>query len=276
MWLTAHASVEGSSHAAHNLPCQDAHLCKLIKDTDALLCVVSDGAGSSPLSHLGAGIVVEAAYKHFSRLLKEKGWHNSHTPPASAAWHEVAKQAFRGVRQTIEAAAKEARVAPQAMAATAIVAIATPHYLLCSHICDCRAGYRTTGGVWKSMIQPYKGEYANETIFITSPIWEGNAPDQYIESRVIDEPVDAVVLMSDGCENVCYETTIFNPEKGAYQNKNTPFAGFLDPMIDALHRMYAQGMDTSSINRFLEEYLAQDPVFAEETDDKTLILIAKK
>jgi hypothetical protein len=125
------------------------------------------------------------------------------------------------------------------------------------------------------MITPYKGEYANETVFITSPIWEKGTTDQYIESRVIDEPVDAFVLMSDGCENVCYETVVYDHEKYSYQNKNKPFAGFLNPMLDAVHRMYIKGMDTPTINHFLAEYLANDPVFKEESDDKTLILVAK-
>lgn len=275
-WIIAQASVIGSLHIANSLPCQDAHLCKAIGQSEWLLCVVSDGAGSCEFSHVGSGKVVELVYWHFSELVKANKWIDNSSIPESEVWHRLAKNTFRKVFADLQEFAKTENYTLESLSATVILVIATPLGLLVSHIGDGRAGYQNLQGEWKSMMTPFKGEYANETIFITSPIWEDDKIDTYIESQVIAEPINAFVLMSDGCENACYETTIFIEENKQYENINKPFAGFFNPITQTLKRLVAQGKTAEEVNLLWEDYLTDGTEeFAKEQDDKTLILVVK-
>jgi hypothetical protein len=276
-WIIAQASVIGSLHITNFLPCQDAHLCKTIGQGDWLLCVVSDGAGSCEFSHIGSGKVVELVYWYFSELIKEQKWIDDFCIPENEIWHKLAKDIFKKVFADLQEFAKNEGYTLKSLSATLILVIATPLGLLVSHIGDGRAGYQNLQGEWKSMLTPFKGEYANETVFITSPIWEDDKIDTYIESRVVVESTNAFVLMSDGCENACYETTIFNEETKLYENINKPFAGFLNPIIQTLQNLSEQGKTEQEINLLWEDYLNDGTEeFAKEQDDKTLILAVKK
>ena len=276
-WLMAQASVIGSLHIANSLPCQDAHLCKKIGQSDWLVCVVSDGAGTCDLSHIGSAKIVKLVFEHFSELVRANEWIESHSIPKIEDWHELAKQTLKVIFSVLQEFASQENYALKSLSATVILTIATPLGLLVSHIGDGRAGYRNLQGEWKSMLVPFKGEYANETVFITSPIWESDLIDKYIESQIITEPFDAFVLMSDGCENICYETTIFNEETKLYEHINKPFAGFLNPIIQTIQNLYEQGKTEQEINLLWEDYLNDGTdEFAKEQDDKTLIITVKQ
>ena len=275
-WIVAQASVIGSMHIANALPCQDTHLCKLIGQSDWLICVVSDGAGSCELSHIGSRKVVELVYEHFSKIVETNKWIDHGVLPPLEVWRKSAKDTFKAVFEGLEKFAIEENYTLSSLSATVILVIATPSGLLVSHIGDGRAGYRNLQGEWKSMMIPFKGEYANETVFITSQIWEDDKIDTYIESQVIVEPLNAFVLMSDGCENACYETTIFNEETKQYENINKPLAGFFNPIVDTLKCLIEQGKTEEEINQLWEDYLKDGTEeFAKEQDDKTLILAVK-
>jgi hypothetical protein len=276
-WIIAQASVIGGLHITDNIPCQDAHICQSIEQSDWFLCVVSDGAGSCEFSHIGSKKVVELVYLHFSELVKASKWIDDSFIPKSKVWHRLAKETFKIVFADLQEFATAENYTLKSLSATLILVITTPFGLLVSHIGDGRAGYQNLEGEWKSMLTPFKGEYANETIFITSPIWEDDKIDTYIESQVVVEPINAFVLMSDGCENACYETTIFNEETKQYENINKPFAGFFNPIIQTLKSLVEQEKKEDEINQLWEDYLKDGTEdFTKEQDDKTLILVVKK
>ena len=61
-WRFAAASVLGTSHLRHGLPCQDSHACRAVTDGDgrtALVLAVSDGAGSAARAEEGSAIACE-------------------------------------------------------------------------------------------------------------------------------------------------------------------------------------------------------------------------
>lgn len=55
----AGASVQGTSHKKHDIPCQDAFIYRTIDDY-VIVCV-ADGLGSATLSHIGSAQAVEVA-----------------------------------------------------------------------------------------------------------------------------------------------------------------------------------------------------------------------
>ena len=58
-WQVRGAAVQGTSHALHDLPCQDAYRYCVLPG-GGLLIAVADGAGSARYSQFGASSAVEA------------------------------------------------------------------------------------------------------------------------------------------------------------------------------------------------------------------------
>ena len=75
-WRVYAAAAIGSSHVEAGMPCQDAHAHALVGDT--LFAVVCDGAGSQPLSHVGA----QTLSRRVVELLADEGIE----PGAVAGW----------------------------------------------------------------------------------------------------------------------------------------------------------------------------------------------
>lgn len=275
-WVIAKASTIGKLHIKNDLPCQDSNFCATIGQSDWAIAIVADGAGSYEFSHIGSGKVVKLSYLYFSKLIKKNKWIENNCLPKIDEWKGVAKQGFKMVFNDLEDFSIKENYDLSSLSSTVIVVIYSPLGLLVSHIGDGRAGYRTSDGEWKSMIDPFKGEYANETIFITSPIWKDEIIDNFIESRIISEPTNSFVMMSDGCENICFETTILNETTKQYEHINKPFAGFLNPISKILINLSNLGKTEKEIDLLWEEYLTDGTEeLANEEDDKTLVLAVK-
>jgi hypothetical protein len=275
-WVLAKASVAGCAHEKNGTPCQDAFFCRLIGGTDWGIAVVADGAGSCPFSHIGAGRTVELAFHHFGKAVTHNEWNTRAALPDAKDWHLAAKSAFHLVYKDLQDFARQEAYELQALSCTVVVVIFTPLGLLIAHVGDGRAGYCDAGGEWKSMMVPFKGEYANETVFVTFCDWTGERADHYMRSSVVAEAVKAFVLLTDGCENACYHTSRYNEQEGRNEPLNKPCAGFLGPMTQLLLDLYRQGRPESEIDLFWEDYLKDGaPALAAENDDKTMILAIK-
>ncbi|MGB5024649.1 MAG: PP2C family serine/threonine-protein phosphatase, partial [Saprospiraceae bacterium] len=182
-WIVAKASVIGASHIKENLPCQDSHGYKFFSEDNFGIAVVSDGAGSTEFSHLGSGEVVQQVIEKFSKLTKEETFHLN--APELSIWNKKSVEVFKSILTALKEFAEEEKINYKSLAATAIVIIITPYGLLTTHIGDGRAGYLNEKGEWLSCITPYKGELANETVFITSDFWEDENFEKFIKCRII-------------------------------------------------------------------------------------------
>ena len=72
-WVTASASVIGSSHVATGVPCQDACVIKTTKADEWVVIVVSDGAGTASRAEEGARHVVKFFSEELLKLVKHYG-----------------------------------------------------------------------------------------------------------------------------------------------------------------------------------------------------------
>jgi hypothetical protein len=273
-WIVTKASVIGKSHLEDNNPCQDAHSCSFFENENFLIVAVSDGAGSASHSHLGSGIVVEQAIQRFAKVIISNKFNLS--PPEFPEWRERSAQIFKDIFEYMKIFSKTENILYKSLAATAIVIIITDYGLLSAHIGDGRAGYRNSKGEWHSCIKPFKGELANETVFITSDIWDNNDLGEYIESRIIVESIDAFTLLTDGCENVCFQINKYNTETKLYERQNIPFPEFYNYNVEILKQLYNQGISETEIDDIWEKFLTSgNETFANEPDDKTLLLGVK-
>lgn len=273
-WVVAKATVIGNGHMKENIPCQDAHAYKFFHEDNFAIAVVSDGAGSAEFSQIGSKIVVEQAIEKFSILVQENNFVLQ--APEFPFWRQKCVETFNSIFIYLQEIALREHIDYKSLAATAIIVILTPYGLLTTHIGDGRAGYLDGQGEWHACIKPFKGELANETVFITSDFWRKENIEDFIESRVILDVVTAFTLLSDGCENVCFQLNQFNEELQTYERINKPFPGFYGHNINTLVQMSKQELSEIEIDLLWEQFLIKgNEQFIHERDDKTLILGVK-
>ena len=270
-WTVAYASVMGNLHVKEDIPCQDS--CEYLPiGKNYGIAVVADGAGSSPNSHIGSRLAVKSATKYFKELVEEYKWFEKGILPEGASWQMKSIKAFRKVKKDLDDLAEKHEVNPMTLACTLIVVIHSPDALLVTHIGDGRAGY-SNGKEWKAIINPYQGDEANETIFITSAIWEDDAVNKFIRSYIVKDEIKAFTLLTDGCEKGSFEVNLYDEEKDKYYDPNRPFAKFFNPNVKGLKMLRKDGKTQEEINELWSTFLEKGTTqFQKEIDDKTMIL----
>lgn len=271
-WLVVGASIAGRAHteSVPPVPCQDSYYYKELGDGWGI-AVTCDGAGSVNASQRGAEFVAEKAGIYFEQIIKENDWKNSKSLPNEGLWHKAAKIAFAKIRHDLERFAEAWNLEARELACTVIVVVFSPLGIMASHIGDGRAGFCNGDNEWKAVIEPWKGEEANQTAFITTVDW--NTPDKYIESRVFAEKPIAFTLMSDGCEQHAFECLIYNTETQKYISVNKPYPKFFNPLVELLKDFYDQKLPKEEINNKWRQFIKSgNEGLKNEPDDKTMIL----
>lgn len=269
------ASIIGKNHIAMNFPCQDACAYEVLGSGWGI-AVSSDGAGSAEHSEIGSKIVVKRAIENFKKLISSKEWIKNNYCPTEAEWSQLSYIAIKAVRDDLISFAQAKDLEVSSLNATLIVIVHTPCALLSSHVGDGRAGYRDKNGEWKALITPHKGDEANQTIFVPSGFWD--VPNYVMsgvfvpESRVIKEEFTAFTLMSDGCESSSWLYNQFDEKMGRYFDPNQPFSKFFDPIIDNLHQMHISDVRLETRLNNWCRFLESGGKFANEPDDKTMII----
>jgi hypothetical protein len=273
-WIFAFASVIGNGHILEKIPCQDQ--CDVQTFDNYSIAVVSDGAGSCQHSDKGSKFIVNNSINHFYNVIKEHKWDQDNELPSKEDWHNTAKKTLCKIKEDLFNYSINEDVEFKSLSCTVIIVIAFKHGLLVTHIGDGRAGYCNSNFDWQSIITPYHGEFANQTVFITSDIWYEEIIDNYIESTVIDGDVNAFCLLSDGCEKASFECNLYDSEKRMYFDPNRPFPLFFDPNLKVLQQLFEQEKSQEEINKLWEKFLTVGTEkLRVETDDKSLVLAVK-
>lgn len=272
-WLVAYASVIGAGHIIQGLPCQDASAYRPL-NAECAIAVVCDGAGSCAHADLGAAQTVAFALTHFEALMQQQRFFARLPTPKD--WQRLAKQTLLRVRTDLKAYSEQHGIAFNSLSCTLMVVLVCPKGLLVTHIGDGRAGYCTAAGEWHPMLMPFKGEEANQTVFITATQLDAKGINTYIESRVIAEPVKAFCLLSDGCERACYQCNTLDAETQRFYDANLPYPPFFNPNIEGLLALQKQHKTQAEINALWADFLtAGTPPLKTEMDDKTLLLAVR-
>lgn len=245
-WRVAGASVVGTSHLRAALPCQDAHL---VSDEDGVLLIaVADGAGSAPRSGEGARRAV-------SRSLAALKVATAPLPLDEAAWQATMTLAFAEARHALETLA-EAEEEPLSAFATTLTCVAVADgWLAVGQIGDGAAVAQDAGGTFFTTIPPHRGEYANETRFLTSP--NGLAQP---EVRVYQGAVQALAVTTDGL----LKLALLLPDYA-------PHPPFFQPLL----QWVAQADAGADAQEALATFLASERVSSRTHDDKTLVLATR-
>ncbi len=190
MWRSLNSQIQGRGHARAAVPCQDRTFC--LAQNGVHVAALADGAGSAPLSHFGA----EEAARRVSRYLAENFGRLMLSRDAAAARREMIACVLGGLRGV--AARHGCELAD--LASTLLAVAVTNEEYIVVHIGDgvvaCLAGDEV-----KAASAPDNGEYANSTVFITSPDAEKSL--RLMRGRL--GPIRGFALMSDGAASALFQ-----------------------------------------------------------------------
>jgi hypothetical protein len=235
-WGAIAASVAGAGHRARAVECQDA--CAIEVHEGALLLAVADGAGSARLAASGSSIAVAVAMEELRVRAADD--------LCGARLVDV----FASVRAALEPSGDDDPLTSLGdRATTLLVARVSGDAVVTAQVGDGAVVVRRDGAL-EVLCPVDRGEYLNETCFLTSASWES-------ELRVGVVPaagIDGIAALTDGLQLVAFDMAT-----------GSPHAPFFDPLFS-----FASG--DGSVDE-LASFLGSDRV-AERTDDDVTLAVA--
>ncbi len=213
---------------------------------NVVVLAVADGAGSAEHSDQGAQVAAASAADALALAL-ELGW-----PNAAGEWEALFLDAYLQARQCVVRLAEHQGLAPRALASTLLCAAVSEHGLAVAQLGDGVAVAGLEGGRWYVAARPQRGEYANETYFLTQG--DGLPP---LDVRLYPDPVQVVAAMTDGLLRLVLDL-----------QRNEPHLPFFQPLF-----AFASAADGKpQAEEQLAAFLGSARVCARTDDDKSLVI----
>jgi hypothetical protein len=246
-WRVVGAAAPGTSHTRLGLPCQDA-LAYQAGD-HGLLVVLSDGAGTAERSQSGAQTAVQAALVSLTVSLEAS------LPADPAAWQEALCAAFVDARSALQSLADFEQQPLRAYAATLILAAVTAGQLAVAQLGDGAVVAGESPGELFLVNLPQRGEYANETYFLTQ-----EDALEHVQISVHEKAVNALAVMSDGLTRLAMRLPAQEPHL---------------PFFQPLFAFAANADEEQKAARHLLDFLTSERVCSRTDDDKSLVLAVR-
>lgn len=243
-WRVFGASVRGTSHARTDLPCQDAHAWKRLPG-GAIAVAVADGAGSAAHAEAGAGAAARAAVDSLV---------SSSPAVVDGDWTAALDHAMGAALVAVEAEARKREVEMRELSTTLIACVLTADAVAVAQVGD-GAVIAADGEGMRALTAPTSGEFANETVFLTSAgavdaaqraTWRGTALH--------------LAVFTDGLQGLALK----HPAR-------TPHEPFFAPLFS----FAAGSRDAREAEEQLAAFLAGPKVAARSDDDLTLVLVTR-
>ncbi len=272
-WQIAAASICGTSHQRHGVPCQDAHAWEVLP-SGAIVIAVADGAGSAVHSDRGSSIAVKAATEFLrdrageclawlqhnpdregepSKLdesIEETDHDPQSTPNSPLQAH--AQVLLDHVLQAIEQEAEQENWLIADLATTLVSVIADDRTSIAIQVGDGVAIVNDTANQAIALTVPSNGEYANETTFVTS-----QAARDTLQISTWQGELTHLAVMTDGLQRLALSF----PQAVPHQ-----------PFFHPLFQFVAQTADLDLACSKLKNFLASPRVTDRADDDLTLFL----
>lgn len=254
-WRAIARSAIGTIHQKQQMPCQDFGDYRILNDV--IVGAVADGAGSAKYADIGAKLAVKTVLGYLAGieewLRKRKNFCLVTQEPLS---NEQARRLFaKTVKKVVAALQKHAAsndYSVDDLACTLLVFVATPYWIAAMQIGDGLIVVRSNQKNYQLLFPPDKGEFINETTFVTS----ANALDK-MQVDVLAGNQEFICAATDGLERVAVRMSDW-----------TPFAPFFQPLQDYV----LETSDLEQEDEYIQNFLNSDRLNARTDDDKTLLL----
>jgi hypothetical protein len=255
-WRYSFASVVGTYHGNLGQPCQDSSFCDVIFDVQnepILLAIASDGAGSAKFAEESAKLICKTILEQSTLFFQQGGNFQDISKETIFTWisyfnHKVALEA------------ESRKVSLHEFACTLLIAILGLNQAIFAQVGDGAivVGDHSTPEEYSYMFWPEKGEYENETVFVT----EKSALEriQFVQSPY---KFDEIALFTDGIQRL-----VLNYMS---QTVHIPF------FKQMFARIPYEGIGRlPEFDLFLEKYLSSPQINSRTNDDRTLIIATRK
>lgn len=254
-WRHAACSVTGTGHLRAGTPCQDLAQVNTLPADDAnpaLVAAVADGAGSAARSDEGARLACEA-------LLSAAALAIDWVCEPEYLDRRHGTQTLEDARRAIEALAGASGAAIGSFACTLLGCIIGEESALFAQLGDGAIAIRTAEHPdWHLAATPERGEFANQTVFVTRADAENHLQVVRLRARVLE-----VVLMTDGVEFLAI-----------HQASATPHAPFLEHVMAGLRAAGGAGR-IAAHEEWLAGFLDSPEVNRRIDNDKTPVLATR-
>lgn len=260
IWQLSAASVLGKSHVDSGQPNQDAFAVVTDQTGEVVCAVVSDGAGTAPRSAEGSRLAADFIAERLCQVGRRWGA----AKPATEVVHDEFAMSIAYVRSQLAGAGPSLRdfhctlvawlftPAGSFIAQIGDSAALSTRFAWVNEAGDQKADFFPDGG-WR-LHEVERGEYANETHFLTEDDWES-----HLRITALPPGVDGIVLMTDGAMDI------------AMLDKQV-FRGFLSNLVGKLLSTPASKERDAIIHAWLD-----DPqTYSVTGDDKTLFVAVRQ
>jgi hypothetical protein len=250
MWRAAVHSAIGTRHSQHQLPCQDYG--RYVQRGSTLLGAVSDGAGSARHAEVGSCLAVETALLHMQNQLS-LAQSSPQEPFSEGQAQALFAEVVTEVVGVLKRKAEMEQWALRDLSCTLLVFIATPAWVAAMQIGDgfmVVSSEEKTSNPYELLFSPSKGEYINETCFVTS-----TGAIEQMQVGIFPHPPQFICAATDGLERVALRLSDWSP-----------FSPFFKPFEDCLRLAPEQA------DNYLQTFLTSERLNSRTDDDKTLLL----
>ncbi|MEH2425483.1 MAG: PP2C family serine/threonine-protein phosphatase [Nostoc sp.] len=254
-WKAVARYAIGTSHQNQGIRCQDYGDYRIFNDV--IIGAVADGAGSAKYSDIGSKLAVETVLKCFSDISespqKQEELEEDFSQPLSKKEvHKLFAKILEIALEKLHNQAAQGNYSVNDLACTLLVFVATPDWIAGMQIGDGFIVVRSQESEYQLLFQPDKGEFINETTFITST----NAVKE-MQVEIILQKQEFICASTDGLEKVAIRLSDWKP-----------FSPFFKPFEEYLH----DTVNPEKEDKYLIDFLNSERLNSRTDDDKTLLL----
>jgi hypothetical protein len=249
--------VIGTSHQQQQLPCQDYGGDRILHDV--IMGAVADGAGSAQHADVGAQLAVKTALRTLASteewlLQQHCSWESLSKPLTQQQATKLFTTTVNKVVAAFQHQAGSHGYAVKELSCTLLSFIATPHWMAAMQIGDGFMVVRSEGPHYRLLFKPDKGEFANQTTFVTSA-----DALQAMQVRVLSlsGQQNFICAATDALENVAIHLKDWMPGQGFFRPLEQYLQETPDPVQD---------------DHYLVDFLKSEQLNRKTDDDKTLLL----
>jgi hypothetical protein len=244
-WNVIAASVTGETHFKQGKGNEDA-FCLASRLDGSLVLAVADGAGSASCGAEGAELATTFAVKFLSDI---------ELPTIEESWQAVMLETVQHVHNALESQAITRAKDIKDFACTLLVAVLTPTHIAALQIGDGAIVGMNDEAITR-LTRAAHGEYASETVFVTSQNYLEHCSCAVLSSQ----DITGLALLTDGLEPVAV-----NLQTGE------PFAPFFMPLF----RFACSEKEPHEKSQALVAFLTSERLSKRTHDDRTLVLAVR-